>query len=197
MQLFWTAVVILRFVCISFAYMFRQPFSIFLFALLMACISLPATTALRLGEYPARRYRIPLGVSIRRWAFLLAKLLLVLVIVGSWSAVAAFGFTAVGSSASLYIQLSTTFAGFLAALRWIFQDQRRRCPVCLRLLSNPARVGQPSCNFLAWCGTELICQNGHGLLHIPELPTSWFSTQRWLDLDASWASLFSADPAAP
>jgi hypothetical protein len=23
------------------------------------------------------------------------------------------------------------------------------------------------------------------------LPTSWFSTQRWLSLDASWGSLFS------
>ena len=46
-------------------------------------------------------------------------------------------------------------------------------------------------NFLAWNGTELICAGGHGLLHIPELPTSWFSTQRWLYLDASWGSLFS------
>jgi hypothetical protein len=24
----------------------------------------------------------------------------------------------------------------------------------------------------------------------PELPTSWFSTQRWLQLDASWQVLF-------
>jgi len=25
-----------------------------------------------------------------------------------------------------------------------------------------------------------------GLLHIPEMPTSWFRTQRWLYLDPSW-----------
>ena len=31
----------------------------------------------------------------------------------------------------------------------------------------------------------------HGLLHIPEIPTSWFSTQRWLYLDPSWSSLFT------
>ncbi len=42
---------------------------------------------------------------------------------------------------------------------------------------HPARVGQPSRSFLAWNGTELICVDGHGLLHVPEMPTSWFSTQ--------------------
>jgi hypothetical protein len=30
------------------------------------------------------------------------------------------------------------------------------------------------------------------LLHIPGLPTSWFSTQRWLYLDTSWDFLFAA-----
>ena len=63
-------------------------------------------------------------------------------------------------------------------------------PVCLRLLTNPARVGQPSRNFLAWNGTELMCSRGHGLLHVPEIATSWFSTQRWLYLDPSWNGLF-------
>jgi len=64
------------------------------------------------------------------------------------------------------------------------------CPVCLGLLSNPARVGHPSRSFLAWHGTELICGKGHGLLHVPEMATSWFSTQRWLALDGSWRALF-------
>jgi len=43
-------------------------------------------------------------------------------------------------------------------------------------------------NFLAWNGTELICANGHGLLHLPALPTCWFPTQRWIHLDASSSS---------
>jgi hypothetical protein len=80
----------------------------------------------------------------------------------------------------------------ILALRWVLIDQRQRCPVCLRLLTNPSRVGQPSRNFLEWSGTELICVRGHGLLHVPETPTSWFATQRWLYLDASWSGLFSA-----
>jgi len=95
------------------------------------------------------------------------------------------------SSTCQYLQMASSFAGLLFAFRWVLQDQRNRCPVCLRLLSNPARVGETSRNFLAWNGTELICAGGHGLLHIPELPTSWFSTQRWQYLDPSWSTLFS------
>jgi hypothetical protein len=178
------------FVCIPFAYLFGQPISVFLFGLLMAFISLPATIPLRLGDYPERHRHLPEKLSDRRWAFLLSKFLLLLLVVGSWSIVVAYGFATVDSSAPLYIQIGTSFPSLLIALRWMLHDQRRRCPVCLRVLSNPARVGQPSCNFLAWCGTELVCLSGHGLLHIPELPTSWFGTQRWLRLDASWASLF-------
>ncbi len=32
---------------------------------------------------------------------------------------------------------------------------------------------------------------GHTLLYIPSLPTSWFSTQRWMLLDPSWKFLFA------
>jgi hypothetical protein len=28
------------------------------------------------------------------------------------------------------------------------------------------------------------------LLHVPDIPTSWFSSQRWLYLDPSWSALF-------
>jgi hypothetical protein len=36
-----------------------------------------------------------------------------------------------------------------------------------------------------------MCLNGHTLLHIPDLHTSWFSSPRWLYLDTSWACLFT------
>ena len=91
---------------------------------------------------------------------------------------------------SEYVQLIASFLIALFGFRWALKDQRKRCPVCLCTLTHPARVGQPSRNFLAWHGTELICADGHGLLHVPELPTSWFATQRWLYLDTSWSSLF-------
>jgi hypothetical protein len=180
-----------RFDCISLAQRSRLPFSIFLFTLIVAVITLPATTALPLGEYPRLSGRLPGTVSGRRWLFLLSKVSLVVPLVCLSSVDVAYGIPSLSSTSTQYIQLGLSYFGFLFAFRWILEDQRKRCPVCLRVLSNPARVGEASRNFLAWNGTELICAGGHGLLHIPGLPTSWFSTQRWLSLDASWGSLFS------
>lgn len=178
-----------EFDCVSLRYLQRQPTFGFLILLVLACLALPATTALPLGEYPRLRDRMRWTVHARRWAFLVMKFLLVLPIayLGSIALASAAVF---GKSATLWLQLITTFPALLIAFRWILQDQRRRCPVCLRRLSNPARVGQIGCNFLAWNGTELFCSRGHGLLYIPEMPTSWFGTQRWLCLDPSWLCLF-------
>jgi hypothetical protein len=75
-------------------------------------------------------------------------------------------------------------------MRWVLDDQRNRCPVCLRLLSNPVRIGQSSHMFLEWHGTELMCLHGHGLLHVPARPSIWFTRQRWMDLGPSWSGLF-------
>ena len=73
--------------------------------------------------------------------------------------------------------------GYVLAFRWAVIDQRRRCPVCLHVLTNPVRIGESSHTFLAWYGTELICAKGHGVLHVPEIPMSRYRTQRWLDLE--------------
>jgi len=190
------------FECVSLAEQTRQPFSIYLFTLFVAFLALPATTPLPLGEYPARAERLGWSVRVRRWLFLAAKLALILPLVYFASMDLAYGNIAsglhsAGPVSSQYLQLASSFFGLLFAFRWALRDQRGRCPVCLRLLTNPARVGEASRNFLAWNGTELICAGGHGLLHIPEIPTSWFSTQRWLYLDPSWSSLFTDVHAAP
>ena len=81
------------------------------------------------------------------------------------------------------------FASSMLACRWTLVDQRRRCPVCLRLLANPVCIGTPSDTSLEWYGTESICSRGH-LLHSPEIAASHSSTQQWLSLDASWQELF-------
>jgi hypothetical protein len=57
-------------------------------------------------------------------------------------------------------------------------------------MAHPVNVGQPSRIFLSWSGTELICERGHTLLHIPLVRTSWFEVQRWVCLDRSWQFLF-------
>jgi hypothetical protein len=180
-----------RYDCISLAQRAQLPFSIFVFTLIVALITLPATTALPLGEYPRHRGRIPWALRARRWIFFWSKFALVVPLVFLTSVDVAYGVHPFSFTTAQYIQLGLSYFGLLFAFRWTLQDQRKRCPVCLRVLSHPARVGLASRNFLAWNGTELMCAGGHGLLHIPELPTSWFSTQRWLYLDASWGGLFS------
>ncbi|HYK35220.1 hypothetical protein [Alloacidobacterium sp.] len=173
------------FACVSVIHYQHQPFAFFAFATLLALLALPATTSLPLGEYPYNPRQQTLSLRLRRWLFFCAKFALILPAVGFASLDAAQAFQDTQSA-----QLIITFATALAAFRWMLRDQRRRCPVCLQVLRNPVHVGEPSRNFLAWNGTELICAVGHGFLHVPELPTSWFSTQRWLYLDASWRSIF-------
>ena len=177
--------------CVSLTERSKQPMFCFLFALVLACLTLPAITSLPLGEYAANYTHSHEGNEIRRWIFLAAKLALILVVVGFASLDLAHVSASINSLTAEYIQLASSLCGFLFAFRWGLHDQRRRCPKCLRSLTHPAYVGQSSRNFLGWNGTELICAGGHGLLHIPDMPTSWFSTQRWLYLDPSWRSLFS------
>jgi MacB-like periplasmic core domain len=178
------------FLCTSLAQRTPGPRDLFLFAVLLACLALPATTSLPLGEYRLSSRRLSWPMRIRRWTFLCSKLTLLMVIVYFVSLDLAYLRTTMDPSTSEFIQLVASFSICLFGLRWTLRDQRQRCPVCLGKLSHPARVGQPSRTFLAWNGTELICVGGHGLLHVPEMPTSWFSTQRWLYLDPSWEVLF-------
>ncbi len=154
----------------------RQGF-IFLQFLLMflALLVLPTTTSLALGEYPSRGFR--------RWIFLLSKFALI------WPAVF-FGILDLSSIIGVLPLLADLWLlGYVLAFRWALNDQRRRCPVCLRLLAGHSRFGEASHTLLDWHGTEFFCTRGHGLLHVPENRTS-YSTQRWQDLDSSWAGLF-------
>jgi hypothetical protein len=178
------------FVCESLAERIREPLSIFSCALLLACLALPATTSLPLGEYPANSNYVPWSRRVRRWAFLSLKFLMIVPIVYLGALDLAYANGSIPRGTSEFLELFCSFWALLFAFRWALRDQRKRCPVCLRILTNPARVGQASRNFLAWNGTELVCLSGHGLLHVPDIPTSWFSSQRWLSLDPSWSALF-------
>ncbi len=75
---------------------------------------------------------------------------------------------------------------------WAIADQRARCRVCLRLLCFPVRIGCPGCLLLDWWGTELLCTEGHGVLHVPHMAPSWQEeSERWITLDESWKNLFA------
>jgi hypothetical protein len=179
------------FSCTALTARLPAPVGVFIFTVLLAFLALPATTSLPLGEYPPTHHRYSWSMRIRRWLFLASKLALILPIVYFASLDLAHASTYTNPITAQYIQIVSSFCICLFALRWSLRDQRERCPVCLGKLTHPARVGQFSRNFLAWNGTELICIGGHGLLHVPDIETSWFSTQRWLYLDPSWEVLFS------
>jgi hypothetical protein len=96
------------------------------------------------------------------------------------AALGAFVIASIGTMWLVQLAFWIGFWGGHLAIRWALADQRRRCPVCLRRLANPVRMGDRSRILLEWSGTELICRCGHGLLHVPEEPAIWFSRQRWL-----------------
>jgi hypothetical protein len=55
----------------------------------------------------------------------------------------------------------------------------------------PTRVGDPGCLLLNSAGTELVCEEGHGILHVTETDyCCWLEYRRWTQLDDSWKSLF-------
>jgi hypothetical protein len=118
----------------------------------------------------------------RRWVFLTGKFGLAFLIV----------FLGVFDLFSTLppLQPITSLIAYMFACRWILQDQRQRCPVCLRKLSHPIRIGQASYSVLEWYGSEFICSQGHGVLHVRETATSSYSNQQWLHLDTSWEVLF-------
>ncbi len=76
---------------------------------------------------------------------------------------------------------------FAVALVWSFDDQRRRCPVCLRRLALPVAIGTWGSTFQPAI-TELLCENGHGALAMREGQP--VQLDRWTVLDESWRDLF-------
>lgn len=167
------------------------PWALCRFALFLALLALPAVTSVALGDSNFSFHRPSLKLRTLRVLFLGAKLVLLAAVACYGSLVVAYGLTSDYSSAAECVQLIACFVICLFGFRWALIDQRQRCPVCLRRVTHPARVGLASRTFLGWNGTEMMCMGGHTLLHVPSLPTSWFSCERWLYLDASWQFLFA------
>lgn len=167
------------------------PWNLYEFALFLALVALPAVSSVSLGETHLTAHRPSVRESLRRFFFLGSKFVLIAGIGLFASFDIAYSMTFSYSPGAECLQLVSCFAICLIGFRWALADQRHRCPVCLRRVTNPASVGLASRTFLGWNGTEMICMGGHTLLHVPALPTSWFSDQRWLYLDSSWQFLFA------
>lgn len=159
--------------------------------ILLGFLVLPFVSRPSIGEYGSGSQKPSLARRGRFWAFLFAKITISSVIVFYASMDLGCLLVPPFSLSSPYVQATSSVALCLIGLTWACRDQKRRCPICLRRMAHPVQVGQPSRTFLEWNGTELVCERGHILLHIPEIPTSWFGAQRWVCLDGSWQFLFA------
>ena len=153
--------------------------------LLLSALALPV---IRLAMGPhASRYPLPWRSHLRRGVFLALKIALI-------QPMMLGGFVVVCAIPIANIPFSVCW---ILAIRWALIDQRDRCPVCLRLLTDPIRIGSASQTFLEWYGAESTCSRGHGLLQTTEVPASYSGKPEWLALDDSWKSLFrSAGPSS-
>ena len=134
--------------------------------------------------------------SIRRAAFFAAKsglcLAFILLAGLEWSRSQSAVLFASWDPANGPLLVWLYILGSMGVWLWSLADQRARCRVCLRLLCFPVRVGCPGCLLLDWSGTELLCTEGHGVLHVPHLAPSWDEeSDRWIALDDSWQELFA------
>jgi len=157
------------------------PWSVYLFAVVIAFLTLPGTASVSMGNTASVSKTVvvettlPLGFLKRQDRA--APVDRLFCVAGCDLFVDHDLFTLIGDDSFRRI-----FSICLFGLRW-------RCWISasavrlLRRVAHPAQVGYSSRAFLAWNGTELICVSGHTMLQIPDLPTSWFSTQRWLYLD--------------
>lgn len=154
---------------------------LFLLILVLASAMLTGLTSLSWGDYSGVASRLN---GLRRWVFLAAKIALILLMSDAAMRYVAHALNADPHSSSAGLVIQAVVWGMPFALRWSLRDQRQRCPVCLRTLGNPVRVGEPAGYFLEWNCTELMCLRGHGMLYVPECHTSWFDTPRWFYTDS-------------
>lgn len=155
------------------------PWSFFLYATFLALVTLPVIAPAEHTEMSLHTHELGWFRLLLRPLFYAAKLGLVWPIAYFTSLNAAYALPQLSVQTQTYLQLTTGFLACLFGVRWAILDQHRRCPVCLRRVTHPARVGNTASNLLAWSGTEMICAGGHTLLHIPDLPMSWFPAPRW------------------
>lgn len=129
----------------------------------------------------------------RYWAFFAAKTAWVLVVLPLlWVEIGAVLRAYLPDAPWRYILTGPVFSlvfiiGLACALWWSFADQQRRCPVCLNLLILPVTIGSWASTFEP-VTTELLCEEGHGSLCVPETETG--EPDHWTALDASWRELF-------
>jgi hypothetical protein len=117
-------------------------------------------------------------------AFLLAKILALLGVI-FLAGLELSGTTVAAETAYCWLIVAGAFA-----VRWAWNDQRKRCRQCLGRLRLPVRIGEGSRRLLEASGTEMVCTRGHGVLFTTE-GDSIAPKDRWDPLGATWCDLFA------
>ena len=132
------------------------------------------------------------GCGWRYWLFLSVKILSVMVLVPLlWLEAGAALWHSISQEllrawiAGIVFTLAF-LGGFGVSVIWVFSDQRRRCPVCLRRLERPVTMGSWASIFEP-VTTEFVCDEGHGSLSLAE--SEMGEGDRWVALDSSWRGL--------
>lgn len=177
----------------------QQGTSIYLLFTMLAFLGSLVLLAYRLVNSSGPKVNLSLRDNCRWWIFFAAKTVLLLAICflasleGTHRAFLLFtgSVSPFAGPVSTWLFLVTT----VLALTWSLRDQCRRCRLCLKRLGHEIYVGAPASLFLDWWGTELVCSQGHGMLHVPEMHASWLEMEQWTPLDESWKSLFEQEKA--
>lgn len=172
------------------------PVAFFGIAVLIAILMLASVSRFRVRGWRAGLSRHNRAATLRRVEFFTAKTGLALAFVFAagleWSRSDGSLLFAARDPASGPFLVWLYILGAMGVLFWSLADQRARCRVCLRLLCFPVRIGCPGCLLLDWSGTELLCSEGHGVLHVPLMAASWDQqADHWIALDESWHDLFA------
>jgi hypothetical protein len=150
-----------------------------------AFVSIPALfAAMAIHPVRTRRCEGALGVwaRLRSTLFLAAKVALVLCLAFLAATNLATPLRIASRDLADWAQLLSSMVMATVGLRWALLNQQQRCLRCQRMMGIPNRVGRSSWNFLEWSGSELACQDGHGLLYVPEMRGNWCWYDRWVEV---------------
>ncbi len=147
------------------------------------------------------RHRSQKVSAVRWWAFFLGKtgFLLLTAILLSIEVIPAISriFAEPSDPVAWLLSAWLCLGLCVAALLWSMRDQRLRCRVCLCRLTLPVFVGDAGRVLFSRGATELVCPEGHGVLHVSEAPCSWIEAEEWMQFDESWEVMFREDNRKP